>query len=96
MKAGKKKVVDMFGERAKYEELYIEAAQGMELPWVLIRSSAIILYKVDFGERLIPYAVFDHLRSWHQIDVLSPSVSLTGDGDIYRACVLLTGTDRGL
>ena len=93
MKAGKKKkVVDIFGEWTKYEQLSIEAANNVEVSPVLIMPNAILLYNFAFDDRLIPYAVFDHLRTRHGIDVTSLSVSLTPNGNLYRAVVLLSGT----
>ena len=93
MKSGpKKKVVDLFGEWTKYEQLSAEAANKVELSPVLIVTNAILLYNFAFADRMIPYAVFDQLRSRHGIDVTSLSVSLTRNGNLYRAAVLLSGT----
>ncbi len=93
MKAGKeKKVVDIFGEWAKYEELSIEAAQDIELSPVLIMPRYILLYNFDFADHLIPYGVFNNLMSEHGIGVTQLSVSMTGSGNVYRASVLFSGT----
>ena len=93
MKAGKKKqIVDIFGEWTRYEQLSIEGAKNIEVSPVLIAPNAILLYNFDFADRLIPYDVFDHLRTRHGIDVTSLSVSLTAKGNLYRAAVLLSGT----
>ena len=93
MKAGKKKqIVDIFGEWTRYEQLSIEGANNIEVSPVLIAPNAILLYNFDFADRLIPYDVFDHLRTRHAIDVTSLSVSLTAKGNLYRAAVLLSGT----
>ena len=93
MKAGtKKKVVDIFGEWTKYEDLSTEEANNVEVAPVLIDPSAVLLHNFAFALRVIPYAVFDQLRSRHGIDVTQLSVSLTRNGNLYRAAVLLSGT----
>ena len=84
--------MDIFGEWTKYEQLSIEAANKVEVSPVLIMPNAILLYNFDFADRQIPYAVFDQLRNRHGIDVTSLSVSLTPNGNLYRAAMLLSGT----
>jgi len=93
MKSGpKKKVVDLFGEWTKYEQLSNDAANKVDLSPVLIVGKAVLLYNFIFADRVIPYAVHDQLRNRHGIDVTALSVSLTHHGNLYRAAVLLSGS----
>ena len=93
MKTGKKKLIlDLFGEWTSYGELSADRARGVDIPTVLIYPKAILIYNFELVDRKLPYSVLGDLRRTHGIDVTSLSCSLTANGNLYRAAVLLDGT----
>ena len=90
MKPGRKKqVLDIFGSWRPADSLTLADIVGTKLPEVLVSVSSILQYnfKLRDGDK-IPYNILDNLRNAHGIDLTGLSISLTPEGNLYRAYCL--------
>ena len=84
----KKHVVDLFGKWKPFEQHTVAEAGTARLPPVLVPVEDILeIAEVEDGK--ISFKTLDRLRLIHKVDSTGLSVSMTHEGNRYRAYVLM-------
>lgn len=91
-RGGQKQIVDVCEPWVPADEIAAEALRESRVPDPIVKVQSVLEAKFDLtADQVLPYDVFETMRTRHSICLTGFSLSMTRRGNMYRSYVLMRG-----